>query len=808
MSRTSTLDVANAAEQQVAKMAHGSLPWIAWLLGVPAATIGFGMAAKAIHSTGMIAGPLAACAGVVAATVWKVSHSRSWVGKAHHALNAAAGLGVIAAVVRYGWLGLHGWVMAVYVVGGLTLTLLWNVRHTPHAASVQDVILPPRRQQRAPAMVGTLVRRALPAAAQVVTGTVVAPDTAAAGKPAGPDPAGASAPAAGPAAAPAAAPAAVPVQVVTGTDEDTARQRATAIAANWIEFAANKARNLGGSQMVIVAVEPWVIRTVVRLKRGEQTPDMVEKARPLIASQNQLPLAAVFVRPNPDRGDEVFVDFKLGNPLKTPRPWPGPLAVGGSIADAPTQIGVYEDGETETLFGPAVTAKVAAALGLPEGNLSHLAVEGMNGAGKSEFARMLIADAATRRHVVTWAIDPVKRTQTFGHVAGGIDWLATTAAEGVAMVRFVALRVIPARAEYLGLQGMDNWEPGCGIPFLRVIVEEAGIISNDLEDLDKVLNSARSVGIQIILSAQRFQHALVSTNVRAALSNAMIFGARDSGDSLAMPDGLADAGADPAQWGNRVPGMHYHADAAHDVGRWIIPARTFRPDKQELRELISRHAPARAGWLEQDCADWFDMLRRIDGSGVWAKRTTGASVLADIEAAEAKRDGVTIPLAPTRAPAAPPPTADPEFVVPDYPPEPDDPEEPVTVSELDLSGELGDDDAAAMTAAVAEDADIDPDEPLPPYPLPPESDFSLRRPGYKMPRDDALALFRGFLMTRPDGWEFSPRDVYDEVCRKTGLSTAWVRTALSTTLMTEGLVSRDDRSGRYLLHRPQARRPV
>ena len=193
-----------------------------------------------------------------------------------------------------------------------------------------------------------------------------------------------------------------------------------------------------------------------------------------------MPLTSVVVTPNPKRHDRVFLDFVLENVLRNKIGWPGPLALGQSIAAAPCRIGIYEDRQIAERFGPAITDDMAKAVRREPKNLSHLLMEGMNGAGKSTLQRVQVTDAATRIDIEEWLIDTVKQFQTFGKLGRAFNWFATTKGEAVGMIKFLADQVIPARANYLGLRGFDNWVPGCGLPYLRVTVEEGGIIFNEL----------------------------------------------------------------------------------------------------------------------------------------------------------------------------------------------------------------------------------------------------------------------------------------------------------------------------------------
>ena len=771
--------VSNLAEEQMAKFVRGTTPWIVWLLGLPAGALLFGLLARVVHNASLVSFALAAAAAFVAMLVWRIDHSKGWIGRAHHAFNAVAGLGWIAAVVRDGWMGANGKVLIAYAVGGLTMTLTWNIRYSRHADGVEDVMTVARRKQQRVNW-GYLVRLATHRAPAIRSGAEraakVVPALAAPWQD-GARPAVAAAPAAA---------------QITAKDSDLARQRATAIVANFRDLTTRKAKDLNGARMRVLDVKPWRIRTEISLVRGVQTPKVILDARELMASQNALPLSSVIVKGNPKRHDRVFADFVLEDVLAKAVSWPGPHAVGESIAAAPTRFGVYEDRSFAERFGPAISDAMAKKLCRPAKNLSHLLEEGMNGSGKSSVSRLMIADGATRLDVEDWVIDTVKKTQTFGRLGQAIDWFATTQGEARAQVRFLADCVIPARADYLGTRGLDNWEIGCGLPYLRVTVEEGGIIANELDKLDAVLNSARSTGTEICLSVQRAHHALVDTNVRAAFGDTLSFGAKSLDDVFAMPDDMKDAGADPSVWSNKQPGMVYYGGSDLDLDTQLMQIRAFNAGVDDLQQVITEHEPARRAWIAANCPDWFAMLAAIDRNGVWAKRTTGASILATIERAEAKRAGQPVVDAVTTIAVEAATAWTTNVVIPDYPPEADDDEELVTMDELDLPAGA----SAEVADGVAEDGAIDPSQPIPAEAPADQVSFG-RPPSDELDRENALGLLRGYLMRQGNGWEFSPRDLYGDLCPATGRSAGWIRTELGTTLVAEGLVEHDRAEGKY-----------
>lgn len=804
------VNVTNHVEEQIAKFARGLTPWLVWLAGIPLASALFWVLAWRTHQRVLITVLLAVSTVVVTKVTTRKAHGtgrgKAWE-KIHHGLNAFVSMAFVTLVTWAGPLAWHDGLLVSYFALGLTGCLVWNVRYTSHqdGGGLEDV-LTARPMGTAKKVDGAYVVRV--AAGRVpairsgaeklgkIVPAVVSPWREA---PKGIEAAGTVK--------------AITAGTATAGDHVDAAGAAaaagmwSAIQRNFRDLAAHKVPDLNGARLRLLHARPWRIRTEVILVRGVHTPKVITDHRELIASQNALPLSSVIVKANPRRHDRVFMDFVLEDVLAAVRHWPGPSAIGRSIADAPVRFGVYEDRVYAESWETAITDEMARRLGVPEQNLSHPISEGMTGAGKSTCVRIVIADGATRLDVVDWAIDTVKKYQTLGCVAGALDWFATAKPEARAMVRWLADVLIPARANYLGIHGYDNWEPGCGLPFLRLTVEEGNIIASELDRLEDVLNSARSAGVKIRAAFQRAHHAVVDTNVRAAFGESLSFGVKTSDDTFVLDDELREAGADPSLWQDKQPGMLYRSAAGLPFERRMMPIRSFKVDQAACREVVSAHVAAREEWITANCPDWFALLAECDTRGIYAGRTTGKAVLAEIETAErrkaARASGQPVPVAEPHGPgrmadedeiveaeivddraAAP-------VIVPDYPPD-DDSDLEVTMDDLGLDPE--------MVSGVNEDAGIDPRQPIPDDGIP---DVHFGRPPVnETPREQALALVRSHLMAMGEGAEFAPRDLYGELCPKLGRTPGWLRNVLLT-ISDEGLLEHDRDEGTYRVMGPR-----
>lgn len=468
---------------------------------------------------------------------------------------------------------------------------------------------------------------------------------------------------------------------------------------------------------------------------GSRTIDDVQRKRGHIEAALELPPGSVTVVADEDHAahaDVVITDPRL---MKKPIPWPGPSRAGESIGE-PLRIGVYQDAEDVeyTILD------------------HHLLTMGMTSSGKS-FGGLwnLMAEIITRTDVAVWVADITKKTQTVGAFAPAIDWLAITKKDALAMLDTVQ-RIIGPRTDYLARKRLKGWQPGCGLTFLVINLEEASDIfdamsDKQLERFVSTMRAARSAGIYINVSLQRAIWDQISTNARAQFAGSQCFGVQSSGDAkFGLPDHVLDAGASPERWLSNRPGMYYLAAPTIPEERHAIPARGYLIGDEEMREHAATY-PASARPLD-------DVTLKAAGE-TYAGRTAAATLVDELPAE-----------------------------VPDQAAASDEEE----VNVIDEYAHTSDPDPSIV-------ADMDEEIPEPVD----DEGFTFAERAEKMPPGEAFAELLAQLAVWADEGreEFAPRDLRP-IMDRTGYGRAWIQKQLKRLTEEEDILDHGDR-GTYLI---------
>lgn len=311
---------------------------------------------------------------------------------------------------------------------------------------------------------------------------------------------------------------------------------------------------------------------------GTHTIDDLQKRTQQLAAALEAPKGGVRISGDPKNAGKAEISVTLRDVLAESTPWPGPSHVGGTPWDD-IPMGLYETGKE--------LRKVVA----DKDGAKQAITQGMNGSGKSSGTKVEFAELMTRRETGIILIDTRKALQTFGGAARGIAKIVTKQALGERVVARLATHVIPDRSAYLGAKGLPAWQPGCGLTFLRVQVEEAASFMAALgtdDDLISVLQTARSTGVQIELSLQRPSHDQIPTSVRSELGQVACYGIQPDESVCLLPDEVQSAGADPRRWSNTQPGCCYFAGTGISPQDASVPLRTYEMADSVLAAIADR----------------------------------------------------------------------------------------------------------------------------------------------------------------------------------------------------------------------------
>lgn len=355
--------------------------------------------------------------------------------------------------------------------------------------------------------------------------------------------------------------------------DDATVQGAKDRASGWDDIAGRTGGALQGSKFRPKEVTADSMKGPLQLEPGATVKD-AQTSGATLASVLKLPPGGVTITPDPADASKGELTLVRVDVLRDPVSYAGPSALGGTPVQ-PYRIGRYRTAKTAVL-----------PLHIPKFGEVHLLIMGMTGAGKTYGAYQLFAEEFTRTETYTLYVDTVKGAQSLGPIAGGIRWAMRTEAEALALMKALQDRVIPGRAQYLGKRKLKVWEPGCGLVRLRIHVEEGAGLFLGNKAFTRVLERARSVGVQLTVSLQRPSYTTLDVSARSQFGAVWCFGVAETEDArFAMPEEVLDAGADPSVWKNKLPGCSYVVAPQIDDDDHVVPLRAELSTDEELEQL-------------------------------------------------------------------------------------------------------------------------------------------------------------------------------------------------------------------------------
>lgn len=364
--------------------------------------------------------------------------------------------------------------------------------------------------------------------------------------------------------------------------DDALEGGSTDVLSNLFDRAKEQA-GLKGARVRATEISEHKIKGKMQLPPGEMVAEDAQKARDRIESAMQLPPGTVTVTQDEDRADRADVSFSDPRVIKRPGgiAWPGPSHPGESI-DKPLRIGVYQDGD------PVEYRFVG----------HHLQIMGMTGSGKSiGGAWNIVGEIITRKDAAVFSIDISKDDQTMGPLREGLHRFETAKAGAVDLIRKLHAE-IPQRTKWLAAHGYRDWEPGCGLLYWYLHIEEVPKVFAELdtkegEMLEEILKELRSAGGSVIMSLQRADYTQIPTLVRSQMSK-MCFGLNDPDDvKYGVSARQRKAGVAPHEWEDHHQGMALLDGKSVRPTHYAMPLRTFSwGDSREANAAMVAHAAA------------------------------------------------------------------------------------------------------------------------------------------------------------------------------------------------------------------------
>ncbi|MFB4320713.1 hypothetical protein [Actinomadura sp. 21ATH] len=497
--------------------------------------------------------------------------------------------------------------------------------------------------------------------------------------------------------------------------------------------AADKA-GLKGTVLKEIDRQPRRVTATAQMEGGT-TADDLQKRIAAIESAMGLPPGSMTATADEDDASAAKVTWSNPALMREPIPYEGPSRPGASMGD-PIRVGVHQDG----LDGQWVILN------------HHTQVMGKTGVAKSFGGFWNFAgEVMTRHDGALFVADLDKGEQTVGPMRPGLHRVELDL-PGAKRLLAQFYAVVRPRTDYLAAKGLKEWEPGCGLTFLVLWLEEFPTLGDELEmkEFMRFMRTARSAGIHVVLSLQRSDWTQMPTFVRGQLAN-WCFGVANSQDAaFGLSEAQQEAGARPELWASR-PGLSVIDVPGGDQDRIAMPLRTPMWTTEQMREHAeSFHAVGRP--LDPITAKYLQA-----GPGGWAAPPATASSSAGAASAAAIE------------------TTDPST------------DDEVTNVANEYARTPDPDPAAA--------ADIDtPIEPA-------AGEWTFKDDKDRMPPEQAQRVLADAIegLRRAGRESFAPRDLA-EVLTRTGCGRTWIQKRLSI-LVDAGELEHDKATGTYMFVR-------
>jgi hypothetical protein len=216
-------------------------------------------------------------------------------------------------------------------------------------------------------------------------------------------------------------------------------------------------------------------------------------------------------------------------------------------------------------------------------------VSGQRGTGKSAWLQMLVACAALCHDVELWLGDMKEGAELYVW-RGRVHRFCDNPDDAAVMIAEL-VKERERRSRLLQKQGLRKWAPGCGFPFILLVIDEIADVSKPDEPaqemLTKLVRLGRAQGIGLILATQHPKADMINTTLRAQCNAAVAYRTRGASENgVALGAGASELGLKS----HRLPKYrfiaHGHDDGDGTTGRgWFI-------DDKPLVDFVARVLPS------------------------------------------------------------------------------------------------------------------------------------------------------------------------------------------------------------------------
>jgi hypothetical protein len=175
---------------------------------------------------------------------------------------------------------------------------------------------------------------------------------------------------------------------------------------------------------------------------------------------------------------------------------------------------------------------------------------GIRGMGKSSYCHQIVAGVALCHDAMLILWDMREGSELYMYEGRVAEFVDTPEGALASAKRLHALR--KERSAYLRAKGLRKWQPGCGLPFIFLVVDEVAECDDGSKPgptqalLTQIIRLGRGAGIGGLLATQRPTADYIDTSLRAQCGFGVSFKVRPGDEQVTLGPGAKGLGLNPA----------------------------------------------------------------------------------------------------------------------------------------------------------------------------------------------------------------------------------------------------------------------